>query len=151
MGQRFEAIKIDQFGEVISVAFAIFGEPRSGVLDDADQVESDQIVSGRTTRTSFKSVGDLLGRVRALATGTKLHQLFEFGRIAGNPRIEPGIGIRTDIDDRSHLGFGLAKDFLGTLLRISLIEELAMAMCRSFDGTGEVDAPSGIGAVTAHG
>jgi len=84
---------IGQQPPVIAEQLAIFSDPRLGMFQNRDQIESDKEVSGRAARTTIKLVDGLLDGVGALATAAEFHQFFEAWRVADNLRIEPGIRV----------------------------------------------------------
>lgn len=133
--------RIAEAGDVIAEDLAIFGDPGLGVFKDADEIEADQIVRAGAAGAPFELVGDLLDGVRSLASGAKLHQLFELLAVAGDAGIEPWIGGGVDVDGRPHQRLGLAEDLLRALVGMGFPDGLALKMRGPFDGAVEGDGP----------
>ncbi len=83
-----DLFEIAQVSPVLAQRFAVVREPGFGVLDDADQVEPEQEVSRRTARAMAQVMHDFLGRVRAFAARTQMHNLSELFAVASDLGVE---------------------------------------------------------------
>jgi hypothetical protein len=93
---------------------AILSEPGAGMLQETDQRQAHQELSGTAAGAFSESGDDLFERVGPLTPAACSHQLLKGGTIPRDGRIEPGISCGSHIDHGAHLGVRLAQDLSGT-------------------------------------
>src|SRR5262249_31401429 len=84
-----------EFIPIVSDQFPIFGKPSFCVFDDTDQIESEEKVGGRSTRSIAEMMNCFLHRIRSFTSTAQIHDLFEAHTAPWNRRIVARILIGT--------------------------------------------------------
>ena len=105
------------------------------MFDHRDQIKPNEEVRCVSADAASQLVGLLLLRVTPFTAGSQVHQLLEALGTSWYRRIESGILIGLDVNDRPHFRFRLTEDTVRTFVDVSGPNLLAVSARGSFDRT----------------